>query len=65
MKSVIIRDINGRILYHFKRNKTGVIAKVATDLAHCSSSKIILNDGSQIKFPQTKTFRDLKGTVKP
>jgi hypothetical protein len=57
MKSIIIRDNNGKLLYHFKYDKKGVISKIATELSVCSSATVILHDGSRINFPIEKGFK--------
>ena len=52
MKSVIIKDIDGRILFHIKNTKTGAEAKVASDISPYVSILVICDDRSQIKLSE-------------
>ena len=57
LKSVIIRDIDGRILFHIKNTKTGAEAKVANDISPYVSIKVIADDNSHISLSKATTRR--------
>lgn len=60
MKSVIIKDIDGRILFHIKNTKTGAEAKVASDISPYVSILVICDDRSQIKLSEATAKRKSK-----
>lgn len=57
MKSVIIKDIDGRILFHIKDTKTGADAKVASDICPYVSILVIANDRSKIRLSEATAKR--------
>lgn len=54
MKSVIIRDINGKILFRIKDTKNGVDAKVAADISPLVSILVINDDGRRTQLTECK-----------
>ena len=58
VKSVIIKDIDGRILFHIKETKSGAAAKVASDISPYVSILVIANDRSQIRLNKPTAKRD-------
>ena len=60
VKSVIIKDIDGRILFHIKDTKSGADAKVASDISPYVSILVIANDRSRIRLNEPTAKRDNK-----
>lgn len=58
MKSVIIRDIDGRVLFHIKDTKKGADAKVASDISPYVSILVIANDRSKIQLSEATAKRE-------
>ena len=60
VKSVIIKDIDGRILFHIKDTKSGADAKVAGDISPYVSILVIANDRSRIRLNEATAKRGNK-----
>ena len=60
VKSVIIKDIDGRILFHIKETKSGAAAKVASDISPYVSILVIANDRSRIRLNEATAKRGNK-----
>lgn len=54
MKSVIIRDEDGKLLIHLKKIKTGVDSKIESALNPYISVKVVMQNGEVFKFGQLK-----------
>ena len=60
MRSVIIKDIDGRVLFYIKDTKKGADAKVASDISPYVSILVIANDRSQIRLNEATAKRGNK-----